>query len=257
VAALLGALMPLLQDARLPENRAAAAAEGCVDPFNAAPPPAPAAERGRPAGPAGWAGGLAAVFALLLGALGALGRGELRADPAYLHAARALLAPLLRAAAAPGWPRAALQRLDGAGPAGGPGPALPAAIDALPAAFPSLPEAGALRSALLAAPRWRSRARPTRRCRPAAAGGARLRGGRRSAGEERARPGRRGRPARQAHAARRCVRRRPRRPSSRACSRRRSSRRRCWPPPARWCARPRLRRLLRPGPARAAVVVAA
>ncbi len=145
--------MPLLQDARLLENRAAAAAEGCVNPFDAAPPPAPAAERGGPAGPAGWAGGLAAVFALLLGALGALGRGDLRADPAYLHAARALLVPLLRAAAAPGWPRAALQRLDGAGPAGGPGPALPAAIDALPAAFPSLPEAGALRSALLTPPR--------------------------------------------------------------------------------------------------------
>jgi len=153
VAALLGALMPLLQDPRLPENRAAAAAEGCVDAFDAAPPPAPAMERGGPASPAGWAGGLAAVFALLLGALGALGRGELRADPAHLHAARALLAPLLRAAAAPGWPRAALQRLDGPGAAGSPSPTLPAAVDALPAAFPSLPEAGALRSALLAPPR--------------------------------------------------------------------------------------------------------
>ncbi|KAK9821453.1 hypothetical protein WJX81_001498 [Elliptochloris bilobata] len=67
VAALLGALLPLLLDRALPENRAAAAAEGVVDPFDVAPP---LPGDGPMLHPSGWAAGFAAVAETLLGALG-------------------------------------------------------------------------------------------------------------------------------------------------------------------------------------------
>lgn len=115
MAALLDALLPLLLDRALPENRAAAAAEGAVDAFDTAPPPAADTQPGldpactAPSAGAGWAAGLAAVLKTLLGALGVLARGDLRTDPAYLHAAGALAHTLLHAASVPGKPRAALQ----------------------------------------------------------------------------------------------------------------------------------------------------
>lgn len=135
---MLGALLPLLLDWGLPENHAAAAAEGVVDLFDAAPLPP---DDARALGPGGWVAGFAALARTLLGALGALARGDLRADPTYVHLADELARPLARCAAAAGATRGALQGLAEACPG-------LLSSDALACAFPSAPAVAALRGAL-------------------------------------------------------------------------------------------------------------
>ena len=142
VAALLGALLPLLLDRGLPENRAAAVAEGVVDRFDAAPLPPDGAHA---PSPGGWVAGFAALAKTLLGTLSVLSRGDLCADPIYVHLADDLADPLARCAAAAGATRGALQGLAATCPG-------LLRFDALLCAFPSAPAVAALQGALAGPP---------------------------------------------------------------------------------------------------------